>query len=84
MSGYRIAYAPAAEASLNAMDHPVREAFTKALAVLAREPYAAGSRPIKGERDHRQAVVGPAIAVYYVSGPGIMTVTVVRIVRIFH
>ncbi|MFI5987403.1 type II toxin-antitoxin system RelE/ParE family toxin [Streptomyces sp. NPDC051555] len=80
MSGYRIAYAPAAEASLGAMDTPTREAFTKALAVLARDPYAAGTA-IGGDRDHRQAVIGPAIAVYYVSGPGVMTVTVVRIVH---
>ncbi|MEU9237143.1 type II toxin-antitoxin system RelE family toxin [Streptomyces subrutilus] len=81
MSSYRIAYAPAAEASLHAMDAPTRESFAKALTVVARDPYAAGSLPIQGDRDHRQAVIGPAIAVYYVSGPDVMTVTVVRIVH---
>ncbi|MGW1767321.1 type II toxin-antitoxin system RelE family toxin [Streptomyces sp. NPDC002073] len=78
---YRIAYAPAAEASLKAMNRATREAFTKALGVLARDPYAADSRPIKGEADHRQAVAGPALIVYYVAGGRVMTVTVVRIVH---
>lgn len=80
MSSYRIAYAPAAEASLTAMEPLAREAFVKGLQVLARDPYAAGTA-IGGDRAHRQAVIGPAIAVYYVSGPGVMTVTVVRIVH---
>lgn len=80
MSSYRIAYAPAAEASLAAMDAQTAGQFVKALSVLARDPYAAGSA-IGGDRDHRQVVIGPAIAVYYVSGPGVMTVTVVRIVH---
>ncbi|MCY0932379.1 hypothetical protein OTB20_40790 [Streptomyces sp. H27-H1] len=78
MSPYRIAYAPDAEASLNATDAPTREGFKKGLSIVARDPYAASSA-ISGDRDHRQAVIGPAIAVYYVSGPGVMTVTLVRI-----
>ncbi|MGW3060720.1 hypothetical protein ACWC98_32975 [Streptomyces goshikiensis] len=62
------------------MDVSTREAWSKAAAVLARDPYGAGSA-VQGDPDHRTTVVGPAIAVYYVSGPGVMTITVVRIVH---
>lgn len=78
MSGCRFEYATAAEASLAAVDTQTAGQSLNALAVPARGPPP--ERRPAGDPDHLQAVTGPAIAVY-VSGPGVMTLTVVRIVH---
>ncbi|MFD9907976.1 hypothetical protein [Streptomyces sp. NPDC059063] len=46
---------------------------------LGRDPYGHGSTAVDEERDRREATVGGAIVLYYVSG-SVLTVTVVRLV----
>ncbi|MBJ3806949.1 hypothetical protein [Streptomyces flavofungini] len=59
------------------------DAFRTAMErTLGRDPYGHGSTPVSvdtAERDRREATVGGAIVLYYVSG-SVLTVTVVRLV----
>ncbi|MCX3061558.1 hypothetical protein [Streptomyces beihaiensis] len=48
---------------------------------VAHDPYGFGSSSVCGERDRREATVGGAIVLYYVSG-SVLTVTVVRMVAL--
>lgn len=81
MSGYRIQYAPQAEASLKAMQQDARGGFERAMAkTLGRDPYGHGSVQLKGDRDYREVTVGGAFVVYYVSAE-LLVVTAVRIVH---
>ncbi|GHE69576.1 hypothetical protein GCM10018785_42640 [Streptomyces longispororuber] len=75
---YRITYAPPADDTLAKMDGA--DAFRSAMArTLGRDPYGHGSAAVDAERDRREATVGGAIVLYYVSG-SVLTVTVVRLV----
>lgn len=82
MSRYHVQYAPEAEAGIKAMEPALRNRFEHGMRALAADPYGNGSRAVGGDQDRRQAVIGGAvIAVYYVSSdPGILMVTVVRVV----
>ncbi|MET9495748.1 hypothetical protein [Streptomyces sp. NPDC006552] len=48
---------------------------------LSHDPYGHGSSSVSGERDRREATIGGAIVLYYVSGT-VLTVTVVRMVAL--
>ncbi|NEB76969.1 hypothetical protein G3I40_17340 [Streptomyces sp. SID14478] len=48
---------------------------------LSHDPYGHGSSSVAGERDRREATIGGAIVLYYVSGT-VLTVTVVRMVAL--
>ncbi|MEB3960081.1 hypothetical protein OKJ48_07430 [Streptomyces kunmingensis] len=48
---------------------------------LSADPYGHGSSSVAGERDRREATIGGAILLYYVSG-SVLTVTVVRMVAL--
>lgn len=78
---YRITYAPPADDTLAKMADA--DAFRTAMArTLGRDPYGHGSSAVSSEpeeRDRREATVGGAIVLYYVSG-SVLTVTVVRLV----
>ncbi|MEU5430699.1 hypothetical protein AB0H73_34555 [Streptomyces olivoreticuli] len=82
MSPYRVQYAPGAGAGLKAMGPGLRNRFGRGMRALAADPCGNASRAAGGGQDRRQAVIGgAAIAVRYVSpGPGILMVTVVRVV----
>lgn len=78
---YRITYAPPADDTLAKMNDA--DAFRTAMErTLGRDPYGHGSTAVStdaAERDRREATVGGAIVLYYVSG-SVLTVTVVRLV----
>jgi hypothetical protein len=79
-SACRIAYAPPADDTLAKMTDP--DSFRAEMArTLAHDPYGHGSSSVAGERDRREATVGGAIVLYYVSGT-VLTVTVVRMVAL--
>ncbi|MFJ8827345.1 hypothetical protein ACIREE_36970 [Streptomyces sp. NPDC102467] len=48
---------------------------------VGHDPYGHGSSSVSGERDRREATIGGAIVLYYVSGT-VLTVTVVRMVAL--
>ena len=76
----RIAYAPPADDTLAKMANP--ESFRAEMTrTLAHDPYGHGSSSVAGERDRREATIGGAIVLYYVSGT-VLTVTVVRMVAL--
>ncbi|QCX77460.1 hypothetical protein C9F11_19045 [Streptomyces sp. YIM 121038] len=75
---YRITYAPPADDTLAKMGDA--DQFRAAMErTLGRDPYGHGSAAVDQERDRREATVGGAIVLYYVSG-SVLTVTVVRLV----
>jgi hypothetical protein len=76
----RVAFAPPADDTLAKMANP--DAFRAEMArTLSHDPYGHGSTTVCGERDRREATVGGAIVLYYVSG-SVLTVTVVRMVAL--
>ncbi|MFJ6661331.1 hypothetical protein ACIQNG_34045 [Streptomyces sp. NPDC091377] len=78
MSGYRIAYAPVAEATLKQYAGPA--GFRRAMAsTLGHDPYGHGSSPVGGERDRREATVAGVFIRYYVAAT-VVKITVVRMV----
>jgi mRNA-degrading endonuclease RelE of RelBE toxin-antitoxin system len=80
VSRFRIQYANEADASRRAMAPAFRTAFEQAMAkTLGSDPYGHGSKPIKGEADYREATIGGAFVVYYISSE-VLVVTAVRIV----
>ncbi|MFF5895569.1 hypothetical protein ACFY8O_06515 [Streptomyces argenteolus] len=75
---FRISYAPPADDTLAKMRDG--DSFRAEMArTLGLDPYGHASTAVKRERDRREATVGGAIVLYYVSGT-VLTVTVVRLV----
>lgn len=82
MSGaYSLQYAPDAAQARDAMAPAARVRLDTGMRRLAADPYGHGSSAIGEEKDRRQAAVGPAVVLYYVSST-VLTVTVVRLVYI--
>ncbi|GAA1928313.1 hypothetical protein GCM10009716_40180 [Streptomyces sodiiphilus] len=77
---YRVQFAPVAEAAVRDMTAGHRARFDAGIRALAVEPYGNGSTAIREERDYRQAAVGGALIVYYVS-TSVLLITVVRAVH---
>ncbi|MFE7749450.1 hypothetical protein [Streptomyces sp. NPDC057428] len=75
---FRISYAPPADDTLAKMRDG--DSFRGEMArTVGLDPYGHASSAVKLERDRREATVGGAIVLYYVSGT-VLTVTVVRLV----
>ncbi|MCB5907738.1 type II toxin-antitoxin system RelE/ParE family toxin [Streptomyces pinistramenti] len=64
------------------MQPAVRAAFEQTMTkTLGADPYGHGSTLVKpGDRDYREATVGGALVVYYISA-AVLVVTAVRIVH---
>ncbi|MER7048333.1 hypothetical protein [Streptomyces jumonjinensis] len=78
----RIAYTPAADAELRGLTPERRKEFDRDMAVLARAPYGCGSSPVRGERDRRDATVANIAFITYLVSEAVLTVTVVKAVRL--
>ncbi|MFX4293610.1 hypothetical protein [Streptomyces bohaiensis] len=76
---YRIVYAPPADDAHRKMPDATRRGFDSGMREVAQDPYAAGSQPLDGARDRREATVAGVVIRYFVA-PTVVTVTVVRMV----
>ncbi|MEU3600548.1 hypothetical protein ABZ714_17790 [Streptomyces sp. NPDC006798] len=77
---YRIAYTDEAGAGRAALGRIRRKEFDTGVAALSRDPYGVGSCGVRGNRDRRDASIGRIAVVRYEVSPGVVTVTVLRVV----
>jgi hypothetical protein len=80
VSAFRVAWAPDAEAARAAMDTAARAALDAGMRRIAADPYGHGSTAIRGDKDRREATIGAAVVLYYVS-TSVLTVTVVYVIH---
>ncbi|MFE7132380.1 type II toxin-antitoxin system RelE/ParE family toxin [Streptomyces sp. NPDC057638] len=78
---YRVQYTDRALDSLRKMNPQRRARFDQEMQRVARDPHAFGS-PIGGTgNSKRTAVIAGALTDYWISSPGVLTVSVVSIVH---
>ncbi|MEU0688371.1 hypothetical protein [Streptomyces uncialis] len=78
---YRIEYADAARAALNAMPTGRKTAFETGMRKIAADPYGKGTGPAvsPSEPDRRSAPVDRYVVVHYVSRP-VLLITAVHLI----
>ncbi|MFE5324972.1 type II toxin-antitoxin system RelE/ParE family toxin [Embleya sp. NPDC056575] len=76
---YRVEYTETAAAVRDSLPPERRAQLTKALQVLARDPYTKASAPIGPDDDTRQAMVAPGLLIEYGVLRGVMVVVVVTV-----
>ncbi|MFE7129988.1 hypothetical protein ACFVIM_03940 [Streptomyces sp. NPDC057638] len=73
-------YTDIAQAGRAALDAARRKEFETGIAGVARTPYGCGSSAVNGDQDRREATLGRVAVIRYEVSPGVLIVTVLRVI----